>query len=138
MKYFWNMFVMRCCMSTLELLTKRMSKVLPKYQRPDDQNIDCIVMNRLLQLNWKPLFGWTVFDKAWQVCIYFRYWLLPGFVLKKMIMDNFQVDQVDPDVADAIDFMVERVRSLNFAKHLIKVWFWNMVSTLRECSLAFI
>lgn len=29
-------------------------------------------------------------------------------------MDNFQVDQVDPDVADAIDFMVERVGYLKF------------------------
>lgn len=39
----------------------------------------------------------------------FRYWLLPGFILKKMIMDNFQSSEVDPDVADGIDFMVERV-----------------------------
>lgn len=35
--------------------------------------------------------------------------MLPGFVLKKMIMDNFQSSQVEPDVADGIDFMVERV-----------------------------
>lgn len=40
------------------------------------------------------------------------FWLLPGFLLKKMIMDNFQVNEVDPDVADAIDFMVERLDSL--------------------------
>lgn len=26
-----------------------------------------------------------------------------------MIMDNLQINEVDPDVADAIDFMVERV-----------------------------
>ena len=39
----------------------------------------------------------------------FRYWMLPGFVLKKMIMDNFQNSEVEPDVADGIDFMVERV-----------------------------
>jgi len=44
------------------------------------------------------------------------YWLLPGFVLKKMIMDNFQINQVDPDVADAIDFMVERLDSLGRAE----------------------
>lgn len=40
------------------------------------------------------------------------FWILPGFVLKKMIMDNLQVDEVDPDVADAIDFMVERLDGL--------------------------
>ena len=42
--------------------------------------------------------------------------MLPGFVLKKMIMDNFQSSQVDPDVADGIDFMVERVGLFNFYK----------------------
>ena len=35
--------------------------------------------------------------------------MLPGFLLKKMIMGNFKVEEVDPDAADAIDFMVERV-----------------------------
>jgi len=43
-----------------------------------------------------------------------RYWMLPGFVLKKMIMDNFISGEVDPDTADAIDFMVERVSSVTF------------------------
>ncbi len=38
-----------------------------------------------------------------------RYWLLPGFVLKKMIMDNFSSEEVDPDIADSIDFLVEKV-----------------------------
>ena len=41
-----------------------------------------------------------------------------GFLLKKMIMDNFQVSEVDPDVADAIDFMVERV---SLFSHQIKL-----------------
>ncbi|XP_065672762.1 maspardin isoform X2 [Hydra vulgaris] len=41
------------------------------------------------------------------------YWMLPGFLLKKMIMGNFQIEDVDPDTADAIDFMVERLDSLN-------------------------
>ncbi|XP_066916656.1 maspardin-like [Clytia hemisphaerica] len=44
------------------------------------------------------------------------YWMLPGFVLKKMIMDNFQSTQVEPDVADGIDFMVERLDSLGRAE----------------------
>lgn len=44
------------------------------------------------------------------------YWLLPGFLLKKMIMDNLQINEVDPDVADAIDFMVERLDGLGRAE----------------------
>ncbi|XP_065059614.1 maspardin-like [Rhopilema esculentum] len=40
------------------------------------------------------------------------YWLLPGFVLKKMIMDNFSSEEVDPDIADSTDFLVERLDSL--------------------------
>lgn len=44
------------------------------------------------------------------------YWMLPGFILKKMIMDNFSSHEVDPDVADGIDFMVERLDSLGRAE----------------------
>ena len=39
-----------------------------------------------------------------------RYWLLPGFLLKKMIMDNFSSEEVDPDIADSVDFLVEKVK----------------------------
>lgn len=50
-------------------------------------------------------------------CTY-RYWLLPGFVLKKMIMDNFTSEEVDPDIADSTDFLVERVFViLDFLNH---------------------
>ena len=34
---------------------------------------------------------------------------MPAFVLKKMIMNNFTTQEVDEDIADSIDFMVERV-----------------------------
>lgn len=34
---------------------------------------------------------------------------MPAFVLKKMIMNNFTAQEVDEDIADSIDFMVERV-----------------------------
>ena len=34
---------------------------------------------------------------------------MPGFYLKKMIMENFTSKEVDPDIADSIDFMVENV-----------------------------
>jgi hypothetical protein len=34
---------------------------------------------------------------------------MPGFYLKRMVMDNFNSKEVDPDIADSIDFMVENV-----------------------------
>ena len=37
---------------------------------------------------------------------------MPSFLLKKMIMSNFNVNIVDEDIADSIDFMVERVRGV--------------------------
>ncbi|KAK5648833.1 hypothetical protein RI129_003725 [Pyrocoelia pectoralis] len=40
------------------------------------------------------------------------YWILPGLVLKRMVMGNFSSGKVDPDMIDAIDFMVERLESL--------------------------
>jgi len=40
------------------------------------------------------------------------YWLLPGFLLKKMIMDNLESEAVDPDIADSVDFLVEKLDSL--------------------------
>lgn len=40
------------------------------------------------------------------------YWILPGLVLKRMVMGNFSSGKVDPDMVDAIDFMVERLESL--------------------------
>lgn len=40
------------------------------------------------------------------------FWILPALVLKKMIMGNFGSSKVDPDMVDAIDFMVERLETL--------------------------
>lgn len=37
------------------------------------------------------------------------FWILPALVLKKMIMGNFGSSKVDPEMVEAIDFMVERV-----------------------------
>ena len=39
----------------------------------------------------------------------YRYWAMPGFYLKRMVMENFSNKKVDPDIADSIDFMVENV-----------------------------
>lgn len=35
--------------------------------------------------------------------------MLPAVVLKKMVMGNFEAKKTDADIADSIDFMVERV-----------------------------
>ena len=35
--------------------------------------------------------------------------MFPSLILKKMVMRNFQSYKVDNRIADAIDFMVERV-----------------------------
>lgn len=40
------------------------------------------------------------------------YWIMPALVLKRMVMGNFTVEKVDPQIIDAIDFMVERLESL--------------------------
>ncbi|CAG9862297.1 unnamed protein product [Phyllotreta striolata] len=40
------------------------------------------------------------------------FWILPALVLKKMIMGNFGSAKVDPEMVEAIDFMVERLESL--------------------------
>ena len=35
--------------------------------------------------------------------------MMPALFLKKMVMGNFDKGRVDPEIADSIDFMVERV-----------------------------
>ncbi|XP_063918704.1 maspardin-like isoform X2 [Zophobas morio] len=40
------------------------------------------------------------------------FWMLPGLVLKRMLMSNFGAEKVDPEMVEAIDFMVERLESL--------------------------
>jgi len=40
-------------------------------------------------------------------------WMLPSMVLKKMVMGNFGNEQMDPDIADSVDFMVEKLESLS-------------------------
>ena len=35
--------------------------------------------------------------------------MMPALFLKKMVMGNFDKGLVDPEIADSIDFMVERV-----------------------------
>ncbi|XP_063366723.1 maspardin-like [Cydia amplana] len=41
------------------------------------------------------------------------FWLLPSMVLKRMLMGNFSAEKADRRIIEAIDFMVERLESLN-------------------------
>ena len=61
---------------------------------------------------------------------FLRYWLLPGFVLKKMIMDNFSSEEVDPDIADSTDFLVERVGIKNHLHNLFFTRFWKLLNSV--------
>ncbi|XP_046862654.1 maspardin-like [Xenia sp. Carnegie-2017] len=51
----------------------------------------------------------TVFE---QTTLAYMFWAMPGFYLKRMVMENFNSKKVDPDIADSIDFMVENLDSL--------------------------
>lgn len=52
------------------------------------------------------LFLWTFSHKH---CCFSSFWLMPAFMLKKIVLGNFAKGPVDPKMADAIDFMVDRV-----------------------------
>ncbi|XP_017768508.1 PREDICTED: maspardin-like isoform X2 [Nicrophorus vespilloides] len=41
------------------------------------------------------------------------FWIMPSVALKHMVMGNFTAEKVDPDMVEAIDFMVERLESLS-------------------------
>lgn len=44
-----------------------------------------------------------------ELFIYNRFWLMPAFMLKRQILINLPSDKLEMDVANSIDFMVERV-----------------------------
>ena len=50
-----------------------------------------------------------------QFCLFYSFWLMPSFMLKKIVLGNFSSGPVDPMMADAIDFMVDRVRLMALA-----------------------
>lgn len=41
------------------------------------------------------------------------FWMFPSLILKRMIMRNLSIGPVDARIADSIDFMVEKLESLN-------------------------
>uniref|UniRef100_A0A6I8RMX5 Maspardin n=1 Tax=Xenopus tropicalis TaxID=8364 RepID=A0A6I8RMX5_XENTR len=52
----------------------------------------------------------SIFNQTWTAN---SFWLMPAFMLKKILLGNFSSGPVDPVMADAIDFMVDRLESLN-------------------------
>ncbi|XP_040198242.1 maspardin [Rana temporaria] len=52
----------------------------------------------------------SIFNQTWTAN---GFWLMPAFMLKKILLGNFSSGPVDPVMADAIDFMVDRLESLN-------------------------
>ncbi|XP_028291714.1 maspardin isoform X2 [Gouania willdenowi] len=52
----------------------------------------------------------SIFNQAWTAN---SFWLMPAFLLKKIVLGNFSKGPVDLKMADAIDFMVDRLESLN-------------------------
>ena len=55
--------------------------------------------------------------------------MLPSMVLKKMVMGNFGSEKMDVDVADAVDFMVEKVNCVKLLRKYCRV-FGNKGSNL--------
>ncbi|XP_051776210.1 maspardin isoform X6 [Erpetoichthys calabaricus] len=54
----------------------------------------------------------SIFNQTWTANRYWCFWLMPAFMLKKIVLGNFASGPVDPKMADAIDFMVDRLESL--------------------------
>uniref|UniRef100_A0A8C1GFV3 SPG21 abhydrolase domain containing, maspardin n=1 Tax=Cyprinus carpio TaxID=7962 RepID=A0A8C1GFV3_CYPCA len=52
----------------------------------------------------------SIFNQTWTAN---SFWLMPAFMLKKIVLGNFGKEPVDQKMADAIDFMVDRLESLN-------------------------
>ncbi|XP_057708794.1 maspardin isoform X3 [Corythoichthys intestinalis] len=48
----------------------------------------------------------SIFNQTWTAN---SFWLMPAFMLKKIVLANFAKGPVDPEMAGAIDFMVDRV-----------------------------
>ena len=64
---------------------------------------------------------------------------MPSFMLKKIVLGNFSSGPVDPMMADAIDFMVDRVRIMALGwGHLVLGIFmsaWFLKKYLSHCVL---
>lgn len=41
-----------------------------------------------------------------------RFWMMPALFLKKMVMGSFEKGLVDANIADSVDFLVDKVSCL--------------------------
>lgn len=74
---------------------------------------DTSIFNQTWTANrWRsPLVGrGSLPSSGVHVCLCFSFWLMPAFLLKKIVLGNFARGPMDPKMADGIDFMVDRVR----------------------------
>ena len=46
------------------------------------------------------------------IMFFVSFWLMPAFMLKRQILVNLPSEKLEMDVANSIDFMVERVSGL--------------------------
>jgi len=63
--------------------------------------------------------------------------LMPEFVLKRMILNNFPEGKLDIDVADSVDFMVQQLEALNQSELASRLTLNCVESTLKPAELPF-
>lgn len=61
--------------------------------------------------------------------------MLPAVVLKKMVMGNFEKNETDADIADSIDFMVEKVKDFLYLKRLQILIFFLLETVCKQISV---
>jgi len=63
--------------------------------------------------------------------------LMPEFVLKRMILNNFPEGKLESDVADSVDFMVQQLESLNQSELASRLTLNCLESSLKPAELPF-
>jgi len=63
--------------------------------------------------------------------------LMPEFVLKRMILNNFPEGKLDPEVADSVDFMVQQLEALNQGELASRLTLNCLESSLKPAELSF-
>ncbi|XP_050971974.1 maspardin isoform X2 [Labeo rohita] len=74
----------------------------------------------------------SIFNQTWTAN---SFWLMPAFMLKKIVLGNFAKGPVDPKMADAIDFMVDRVFDQSALSHEAKEEMYKLYPNARRAHL---
>lgn len=79
---------------------------------------------------------WTLINVSSPCPCLLSFWLMPAFMLKKIVLGNFAKGPVDPKMADAIDFMVDRVSGHVDVMMCYQKWWSHFIrgNTLRAAS----